>query len=290
MTGLHTGHAWIRGNGEIPLREEDATVGMALRDAGYRTAVVGKWGLGLPGTAGMPDKKGFDYAFGFLDHRHAHRQFTDHLYRNGEMVATDLEHDYVNDLFTREALAFIGNPDTRPFFLYLNYTVAHAELRVPEDSLAAMRGKFPETAVRERRGRRQADRPRQHLARLSIAADAQGGLRRDDRPDGSRHRHAARPGAHARARRADARHVRERQRAVAGRRRRSGVLQELGRAARHQARPLRGRHPRALHRQLAGHDPEGTRERAPLGPLGHVSDARGTGRREDARRASTACR
>jgi arylsulfatase A-like enzyme len=144
MTGLHTGHTWIRGNGEIPLREEDTTVGMALRDAGYRTAVVGKWGLGLPGTAGMPDKKGFDYAFGFLDHRHAHRQFTDHLYRNGEMVATDLEHDYVNDLFTREALAFIGNPDTRPFFLYLNYTVAHAEFRVPEDSLEAMRGKFPE--------------------------------------------------------------------------------------------------------------------------------------------------
>jgi arylsulfatase A len=144
MTGLHTGHTWIRGNGEIPLREEDRTVAMALRDAGYRTAVVGKWGLGLPGTAGMPDKKGFDYAFGFLDHRHAHRQFTDHLYRNGERVATDVEHDYVNDLFTRDALSFIGNPDTRPFFLYLNYTVPHAEFRVPDDSLDAMRGRFPE--------------------------------------------------------------------------------------------------------------------------------------------------
>jgi arylsulfatase A len=144
MTGLHTGHAWIRGNGEIPLRDEDTTVAMALRDAGYRTAVVGKWGLGKPGTGGDPNKKGFDYAFGFLDHRHAHRQFTDHLYRNGEPVPTDLEHDYVNDLFTREALTFIENPDTRPFFLYLNYTVPHAELRVPEDSLEPMRGKFPE--------------------------------------------------------------------------------------------------------------------------------------------------
>jgi arylsulfatase A len=144
MTGLHTGHAWIRGNGEIPLRDEDTTVAMALRDAGYRTAVVGKWGLGKPGTGGDPNKKGFEYAFGFLDHRHAHRQFTDHLYRNGEPVPTDLEHDYVGDLFTREALAFIESPDTRPFFLYLNYTVPHAELRVPEDSLAATRGKFPE--------------------------------------------------------------------------------------------------------------------------------------------------
>jgi arylsulfatase A len=144
MTGLHTGHTWIRGNGEIPLREEDATVAMALRDADYRTAVIGKWGLGRPGTAGQPDKKGFDYAFGFLDHRHAHRQFTDHLYRNAEPVATDVEHDYVNDLFTREAAAFIEGPDPRPFFLYLNYTVPHAELRVPDDSLAPMRGRFPE--------------------------------------------------------------------------------------------------------------------------------------------------
>jgi len=111
MTGLHTGHTWIRGNGEIPLREEDTTVGMALRDAGYRTAVVGKWGLGLPGTAGMPDKKGFDYAFGFLDHRHAHRQFTDHLYRNGEMVATDLEHEclVVCEVKTRSSAGF-GSP------------------------------------------------------------------------------------------------------------------------------------------------------------------------------------
>lgn len=145
MTGLHTGHTWVRGNGEIPLREEDATVAMALRDAGYRTAVIGKWGLGRPGTTGQPDKKGFEYAFGFLDHRHAHRQFTDHLYRNSEPVATDVQHDYVNDLFTREAAGFIERQDPRPFFLYLNYTVPHAELRVPDDSLAALRGRFPET-------------------------------------------------------------------------------------------------------------------------------------------------
>ncbi len=142
MTGLHTGHAWIRGNGDIPLRPEDVTIAEVLRTAGYRTAVIGKWGLGSPGTTGMPDRQGFDHAFGFLDHRHAHRQYTDHLWRNGERAATDLERDYVNDLFTSETSAFVQRDDARPFFVYLNYTVPHAELRAPEDAMTAVRGRF----------------------------------------------------------------------------------------------------------------------------------------------------
>jgi arylsulfatase A len=145
MTGLHTGRVWIRGNGEYPLRPDDVTVATVLRDAGYRTAAIGKWGLGRQGTTGQPDRKGFDHAFGFLDHRHAHRQFTDHLFRQGERVAVDLERDYVNDLFTREAADVIGRTDARPFFVYLNYTVPHAEMRVPEDALAEFTGRFPET-------------------------------------------------------------------------------------------------------------------------------------------------
>src|SRR5215831_18535198 len=49
MTGLHTGHTSIRGNGgngqDVPLAPSDVTIAMLLRDAGYRTAVIGKWGL-----------------------------------------------------------------------------------------------------------------------------------------------------------------------------------------------------------------------------------------------------
>jgi arylsulfatase A-like enzyme len=142
MTGQHTGHAWIRGNGDIPLRDEDLTLAEVLKGAGYRTAVVGKWGLGTPGTTGSPDRQGFDHAFGFLDHRHAHRQYTDHLWRNGERVETDLERDYVNDLFTAEAAGFIQREDPRPFFLYLNYTVPHAELRAPDDAVEPFRGRY----------------------------------------------------------------------------------------------------------------------------------------------------
>jgi arylsulfatase A-like enzyme len=150
MTGLHTGHASIRGNGNVatggdtPLRPEDVTIAEVLKAAGYRTAVIGKWGLGQPATTGQPDRQGFDHAFGFLDHRHAHRQFTDYLWRNAQRVDTDLNRDYVNDLFTRETSAFIERKDSRPFFVYLNYTVPHAELRAPEDAVSAFRGRFPE--------------------------------------------------------------------------------------------------------------------------------------------------
>lgn len=144
MTGLNTGHTAIRGNGEVPLGAEETTIADVLRAAGYRTAIIGKWGLGTAGTTGEPNRKGFDQFFGFLDNRHAHRQFTDYLWRNDKQVVVDLERDYVNDLFTREAETFIAHDDRRPYFLYLNYTVPHAELRVPEDSIALFRSRFPE--------------------------------------------------------------------------------------------------------------------------------------------------
>ena len=144
MTGLHTGHAWIRGNvSGNSLRAEDRTIAMVLKDAGYRTALIGKWGLGESQSPGRPDRKGFEYSFGYLSQTHAHRQFTDHLYRNGERVEVS-QTDYSNDLFTRETISFIEKSDNRPFFIYLNYTVPHAELRVPDDSMAPFKGHFPE--------------------------------------------------------------------------------------------------------------------------------------------------
>jgi arylsulfatase A-like enzyme len=145
MTGLHTGHAWIRGNlAGNSLREQDRTIASVLRDAGYRTALIGKWGLGESEAPGRPDRKGFEYSFGYLSQTHAHRQFTDHLYRNGQRVEVP-QNEYANDLFTRETMSFIEHADSRPFFVYLNYTVPHAELRVPADSMDAYKGKFPET-------------------------------------------------------------------------------------------------------------------------------------------------
>jgi arylsulfatase A len=144
MTGMHTGHTWVRGNlPGMSLRADDRTIAMLLKEAGYRTALIGKWGLGESDSPGRPDRKGFDYSFGYLSQTHAHRQFTDHLYRNGERVEVS-PNDYSNDLFTKETMSFIERNDNRPFFIYLNYTVPHAELRVPDDSMASFTGRFPE--------------------------------------------------------------------------------------------------------------------------------------------------
>ncbi len=144
MTGLHTGHTRIRGNARQPLLPEDVTVAEVLRSAGYATGIMGKWGLGEDGSTGIPNRQGFDEWFGYLDQAHAHRHYTDHLFRNEEKVKVDPEKDYTHDLFTEEALKFVRKNKENPFFLYLAYTVPHAELRVPEDSLKEFRGKFPE--------------------------------------------------------------------------------------------------------------------------------------------------
>ncbi|MCI0489532.1 MAG: arylsulfatase [Blastocatellia bacterium] len=133
MTGLHQGHAFIRGNAPaVPLRPQDITVAEVLKQSGYRTAVIGKWGLGDAGTTGGPTRKGFDYSFGYLDHQHAHNHFPDFLWRNEERVSVP-PGTYSHDLFTEEAISFITREQAGPFFLYLAYTLPHGPLLVPDD-------------------------------------------------------------------------------------------------------------------------------------------------------------
>ena len=86
MTGVHTGHAFIRGNDRIPLRPSDVTVAEVLQQAGYTTGIIGKWGLGEPGSTGIPNRKGFDSWFGYLNQQHAHNYYPDYLWRNEEKV------------------------------------------------------------------------------------------------------------------------------------------------------------------------------------------------------------
>ncbi len=145
MTGQHTGHGRIRGNGEIPLEDDDLTLAEHLKAHGYRTALIGKWGLGFEGTPGLPERQGFHEAFGYLTHQQPHRQYTDRLWRNGRWVDVSPSDDFTSDLFTNAAVDFIGRAGPQPFFLYLAYPLPHAELRAPEDAIAPFRGRFPET-------------------------------------------------------------------------------------------------------------------------------------------------
>ncbi|MEN6576392.1 MAG: sulfatase-like hydrolase/transferase [Phycisphaerales bacterium] len=149
MTGVHTGHAFIRGNDRIPLRPSDVTVAELLQQAGYTTGLVGKWGLGEPGTTGIPNRKGFDHWFGYLNQRHAHNYYPDYLWRNEEKVPLANEVTPVNppggvatkrvqyssDLFTADALRFIDQNRKRPFFLYLAYTIPHANNEAKPDGM-----------------------------------------------------------------------------------------------------------------------------------------------------------
>ena len=91
MTGLHTGHTRVRGNSITAperqmLRTSDVTLAEVLRDAGYATGLVGKWGLGQPGDEGMPTEQGFDHFFGFLDQVRAHQHYPDYVWRNETKV------------------------------------------------------------------------------------------------------------------------------------------------------------------------------------------------------------
>jgi arylsulfatase A-like enzyme len=145
MTGLNTGHARVRGNALVPLVPEDVTVAEVLREAGYATGIVGKWGLGEPDSTGIPNRQGFDFWFGYLNQRHAHNYYPAYLWRNEDRVplGNEVNHtingrdvspggvatkrvDYSHDLFTREALAFVEQHAAEPFFLYLAYTIPHA--------------------------------------------------------------------------------------------------------------------------------------------------------------------
>lgn len=147
MTGQHTGRTPIRGNKEVypmgqqPLPDSSVTVAEVLKQAGYTTGLVGKWGLGMHDTEGAPLRQGFDYSFGYLCQRHAHNYYPEFLFRNGERVPLDnvVSNDrldgagvavekrtYSHSLIEQEALSFIEKNRNKPFFLYFTPTLPHA--------------------------------------------------------------------------------------------------------------------------------------------------------------------
>ncbi len=158
LTGLHTGHAYIRNNrqvnkqGQAPIPAETVTIAELLKQAGYKTGTIGKWGLGYPGSVGIPNRQGFDYFYGYLCQGHAHNYYPEFLYRNndkvpvegtkvnpsdryaGSGVAYERVH-YSHDLMAEDALSFIERNRDNPFFFYFAPTIPHVNNEAGEEGL-----------------------------------------------------------------------------------------------------------------------------------------------------------
>ena len=148
MTGKHMGHVSVRGNAGRAnlnlqsLQKGERTVAQVFKDAGYATALFGKWGLGEIGSDGHPNKMGFDEFFGFLNQAHAHNYYPSWLVHNTEKVrlrnvpaSEDREEgsgwarekiDYAPDVIFDKAMQWLDQNKAKPFFLYFASTLPHA--------------------------------------------------------------------------------------------------------------------------------------------------------------------
>lgn len=148
MTGVHTGHSYVRGNREVQPEGQAAmpaditTIPRLLQEAGYVTGAFGKWGLGAPGSPSDPAKH-FDLFYGYNCQRQAHTYYPDHLWRNEEKVNLDGE-TYSATLIGDAALQFIRDNQEKPFFAFLPVTIPHAAMHAPEEYVAPFRKKFPQ--------------------------------------------------------------------------------------------------------------------------------------------------
>ncbi len=154
MTGKHMGRTTVRGNSTKPiiLKPGQETIATLLKGAGYRTACIGKWGLGTPNNFTNPNDVGFDHFYGYVNMWHAHNFYPEFLIRNGKVealenkVATKWEKwqdpklpqggrgvaikkaQYAPELLVEDALRFIHDSHVaeKPFFLFFSMNVPHA--------------------------------------------------------------------------------------------------------------------------------------------------------------------
>ncbi len=189
LTGRHTGNAYIRGNnewtergdvwnfeamladssleGQWPLPDSIQTLAELLQDNGYRTALVGKWGLGAPGSEGAPNQQGFDFFFGYNCQRQAHSLSPTHLWQNDRRVMLQNElipphqgfpegadpqdaaqylrykpRDYAPEVMHTAALDFIDKNSDQPFFMLYASPIPHVPLQAPDRWVKHYQQKF----------------------------------------------------------------------------------------------------------------------------------------------------
>jgi len=191
LTGKHSGHAYIRGNdgmasrgdiwdyekmakdpsleGQRPIPDKTVTIAELLKQSGYKTGAIGKWGLGPPHSEGAPNNQGFDFFYGYICQRMAHSYYPTHLWKNGkkdtlrnELVfphqkldenkdPTDPESyakfrgkDYAPTLMYNEMEKFIERNKDDDFFFYWATPIPHVALQAPKKWVDYYRKKFGE--------------------------------------------------------------------------------------------------------------------------------------------------
>ncbi|MBK9390977.1 MAG: arylsulfatase [Bacteroidetes bacterium] len=179
LTGKHTGHSQVRGNdewpdrgdvwnyramiadstleGQKPLQNGTVTIASLLKSGGYKTGMIGKWGLGAPHTESIPTKMGFDYFFGINCQRMAHTYYPLFLYENDHRYYLDNDtvaphtlldknadplnpasysaynlKDYAPDLMFTKLTDFVNENKDNPFFLYWATPIPHVALQAPQ--------------------------------------------------------------------------------------------------------------------------------------------------------------
>ena len=209
LTGKHTGQSFIRNNGEfgggwhrddaegqMPIPDSELTIAEVLKTKGYKTAAIGKWGLGGPSSWGHPNFQGFDFYFGHLCQRMAHNFYPTHLWKNKRKIHLNNEYfkshqrfpkdkdpnnpenykaytgsDYAEDLIAEESLKFIRANKSKPFFLYYASPVPHVSLQVPEDSLKEYLGTFDDKPYLGNKGYLPHQHPRAAYAAMITRFD-----------------------------------------------------------------------------------------------------------------------
>lgn len=158
LTGLHQGHANVRNNQFDKALEDNYTIGNVLQKAGYTTAAIGKWGLqgdtrwDIDGDLwpATPNKRGFDYFYGYMRHEDGHEHYpkeglyrgAKEVYENNLEISNDLDKCYTTDLWTAATKKFIIDHVNekgidKPFFIYLAYDTPHAVLEYPTQAYPA---------------------------------------------------------------------------------------------------------------------------------------------------------
>lgn len=143
LTGRYHARTGVLGviEGREFMVEDEVTVAEHLSEAGYSTAIYGKWHLG-ENYPWVPHAQGFDEFIGFRDGSHPY--FDVELEKNGESLQTE---GYLTDVLTDRAIDFVVRHQEQPFFLYLPYNAPHTPLQVPDHYVAPYRH-LPETTAR----------------------------------------------------------------------------------------------------------------------------------------------